>query len=148
MHRLAPPLLTLILLLGGCGSSGQRKDNAPVVVSAIGGTAEPADPSTGEMPMASRVLMGATAQGLVRFDAAGQIEPGLAERWIVIDDGRSYIFRLRDAIWPNGEQVTAEEVAEDVLHRGHHKRRDLTSGVGHGAGFGDWGHEGIGGGEG
>jgi len=116
MHRLAPPLLTLILLLGGCGSSGQRKDNAPVVVSAIGDTAEPADPSAGEMPMASRVLMGATAQGLVRFDAAGQIEPGLAERWIVIDDGRSYIFRLRDAVWPDGEQVTAEQVVR-VLRR-------------------------------
>ena len=116
MHRLAPPLLTLILLLGGCGSSGQRKDNAPVVVSAIGDTAEPADPSAGDMPMASRVLMGATAQGLVRFDAAGQIEPGLAERWIVIDDGRSYIFRLRDAAWPDGEQVTAEQVVR-VLRR-------------------------------
>ena len=45
----------------------------------------------------SRVLLQSTAQGLVRFDASGQIEPGLAERWIVIDNGMSYIFRLRDA---------------------------------------------------
>ena len=58
----------------------------------------------------ARLFADATAQGLVRFDAAGQIEPGLAERWIVIDDGISYIFRLRDAEWADGEPVTADQV--------------------------------------
>jgi peptide/nickel transport system substrate-binding protein len=87
-----------------------RKDDAPVVVSAIGTAARPADPSAGVIGTPQRVLLGATAQGLVRFDAAGQIEPGLAERWIVIDDGRSYIFRLREAYWSDGEPVTAAQV--------------------------------------
>ncbi|RYY32397.1 MAG: ABC transporter substrate-binding protein, partial [Sphingomonadales bacterium] len=50
--------------------------------------------------------------GLVRFDAAGQIEPSLAERWIVIDDGRSFIFRLREAQWSDGEPVTAAQVVK------------------------------------
>jgi len=59
----------------------------------------------------ARLLADATAQGLVRFDAAGQIEPGLAERWIVIDDGMTYIFRLREASWSDGAPVTAEQVA-------------------------------------
>ena len=58
-----------------------------------------------------RLLVDSTAQGLVRFDAAGQIEPGLAERWIVIDQGTSYIFRLREAQWADGRRVTAEQVA-------------------------------------
>jgi oligopeptide transport system substrate-binding protein len=117
MHRTALPVLALALLAGGCESgAGLRKDDAPVVVSAIGGKAEPGDPSAGDMATARRVLMDATAQGLVRFDAAGQIEPGLAERWIVIDDGRSYIFRLRDATWPDGAPVTAEQVVR-VLRR-------------------------------
>lgn len=116
MHRLALPILTLALLTGGCGTVGQRRDDSPVVVSAIGGPAGPADPSAGAMSEAERVLMGATAQGLVRFDAVGQIEPGLAERWIVIDDGRSYIFRLRDAVWADGQPVTAEQVVR-VLRR-------------------------------
>jgi len=88
-----------------------------VVVSAIGNGTTLADPDAGPLDPAHRVLLGATAQGLVRFDAAGQIEPGLAERWIVIDDGRSFIFRLRDdATWPNGEAVTAGEVVR-VLRR-------------------------------
>ena len=81
-----------------------------MLVSAIGGPAQADDPSAGPLEMPARVLLGATAQGLVRFDAAGQIEPGLAERWIVIDDGRSFIFRLREAHWSDGAPVTAAEV--------------------------------------
>ena len=64
----------------------------------------------------SRLLLDSTAQGLVRFDAAGQIEPGLAERWIVIDGGMSYIFRLRDTEWSDGRPVSAPEVVA-VLRR-------------------------------
>ena len=108
-------LLGLAAAMGGCGG-GQRDDDAPVVVSAIGGETRLADPSAGALDNAERVLMGATAQGLVRFDAAGQIEAALAERWIVIDDGRSYIFRLREAYWPDGEPVTAAQVVR-VLRR-------------------------------
>ena len=108
-------VLGLALVAGGC-SNGQRKDDAPVVVSVIGGETNLADPSAGQLDPAERVLMGATAQGLVRFDAAGQIEPALAERWIVIDDGRSYIFRLREAYWPDGAPVSAAQVVR-VLRR-------------------------------
>jgi peptide/nickel transport system substrate-binding protein len=103
-----------LVLLSGCNK--RRPDDVPVEVSVIGGTARPGDPSRGPLDLPARVLMGATAQGLVHFDALGQIEPGLAERWIVIDDGRSYIFRLRDARWPNGRQVTADQVVR-VLKR-------------------------------
>jgi oligopeptide transport system substrate-binding protein len=110
MNRLIPSAaLALAIAVAGCGG-GQRKDNVPVVVSAIGGAPSAGDPSRGALGLPQRVLMDATAQGLVRFDAAGQIEPGLAERWIVIDDGRSYIFRLREAAWPDGQPVTAEQV--------------------------------------
>lgn len=99
--------------LGGCD---RRSDAGPVVVSAIGGAPRLADPSSGELDTPSRLLLDSTAQGLVRFDAAGQIEPSLAERWIVIDGGTSYIFRLRDAEWTDGRPVTAPEVVA-VLRR-------------------------------
>src|SRR6185312_5644959 len=100
-------LLSVLLLLVGCD---QRSDAGPVVVSAIGGNIALADPARGALDHGNRLLLDATAQGLVRFDAAGQIEPGLAERWIVIDHGMSYLFRLRDAEWSDGDKVTSDEV--------------------------------------
>src|SRR3546814_1912793 len=62
-------------------------------------------------------MIGATGQGLVAFDAQGEIEPALAERWIVEDEGKSYIFRLRKATWPDGEEITAEQVARILSSR-------------------------------
>jgi oligopeptide transport system substrate-binding protein len=94
-------------LLAGCNP---RPDSGAVVVSAIGATPAYGDASRMLLDTPARLLADATAQGLVRFDAAGQIEPGLAERWIVIDDGMTYIFRLREATWSDGEPVTAENV--------------------------------------
>lgn len=94
-------------LLGGCD---RRHDVGPVVVSAIGNPPLLVDPSRKHLTTPSRLLLDATAQGLVRFDAAGQIEPGLAERWTIIDGGMSYIFRLRDAEWADGTPVAASEV--------------------------------------
>ena len=115
MHLRLPCLLSLLALAACGGDAGQRRDDTAVVVSAIGAGTMLADPDAGPLDPARRALLGATAQGLVRFDASGQIEPGLAERWIVIDDGRSYIFRLRDdASWPGGEPVTAEEVVRTL----------------------------------
>ncbi|WP_374942018.1 ABC transporter substrate-binding protein [Sphingomonas sp.] len=81
------------------------------MVSAIGEA-----PALGGTGTPSRLLADATAQGLVRFDASGQIEPGLAQRWTVIDDGMSYIFRLREATWGDGTPVTAPQVV-GVLKR-------------------------------
>ena len=69
------------------------------------------DPSLGPLPPADAVLLASVAQGLVRFDANGNIVPGLAERWNVSEDGLGYIFRIASAKWPNGEQITAQQVA-------------------------------------
>ncbi|MEI9851704.1 MAG: ABC transporter substrate-binding protein [Sphingomonas sp.] len=113
--KLAALPLALATALAAAGCGGKPSD-APLSVSAIGARAAPGDPSAGHLDPARRLVMDATAQGLVRFDAAGQIEPGLAERWIVIDDGRSYIFRLREAEWPDGTPVTTEQAAR-VLRR-------------------------------
>lgn len=111
--RFALPLALILALLAGCD---RRSDAGPVVVSAIGATPVVADASLGPRGYPDRLLLGATAQGLVGFDAGGLIEPGLAERWIVIDDGMSYIFRLRDAQWGDGRRVTAAQVVA-VLRR-------------------------------
>lgn len=107
MKPLAP---FFALALIGCGGNSERSDDTPVTVSVIGEASLRGDPNSGALSTPQRVYLGATAQGLVRFDAAGQIEPALAERWIVIDDGRSFIFRLRNAEWSDGSRVTATQV--------------------------------------
>ncbi|MEO9130033.1 MAG: ABC transporter substrate-binding protein [Sphingomonas sp.] len=112
MRRLAL-LLASVLAFSGCD---RRADQGPVVVSAIGGVPRLTDSSSGPIDLPSLLMTNATAQGLVRFDASGQIEPGIAERWTVIDNGMSYIFRLRDAEWSNGQPVTSGEVVA-VLRR-------------------------------
>ncbi|HEY0622038.1 ABC transporter substrate-binding protein [Sphingomonas sp.] len=112
MLRAAMPLaLALAFFASGCD---RRPDDVAVVASAIGGDTKLADPARSELGFATRLMLDSTAQGLVRFDASGGIEPGLAERWIVIDGGRSYIFRLRSAEWPDGKQVTAADVVSSL----------------------------------
>ena len=98
-------LAPLLLAITACNGAG---DERPVAVDAI---------EDGTQGGAERVLLrSALAQGLVRFDAAGQVEPGLAERWNMVDDGRSYIFRLGDATWSDGRPVTADQVVAALRH--------------------------------
>lgn len=101
----------LALMVAGCD---RRPDDVPVAVSVAGAMPAPNEAGAGIMAESTRVLTGALAQGLVRFDAVGEIEPGLAERWIVTDEGRSYIFRLRVAQWPDGNPVTAQQVVASL----------------------------------
>ena len=117
----SPAVRTIPLTLLALTACNQRPDSGPVVVSAIGGRAQLADPARVRLDPGARLLMDATAEGLVRFDAAGQIEPGLAERWIVIDGGMSYIFRLREAQWADGTPVAARDVVAAL-------RRQLAAG--------------------
>lgn len=86
-------LLLLSLLVPACGGSG---DEGPIAVSVIGRQPELRDPSREPLDAPSAALLTATAQGLVQFDRDGQIEPGLAIRWAVSDDGLYYTFRLAD----------------------------------------------------
>jgi peptide/nickel transport system substrate-binding protein len=78
----------------------------------IGGEPRVRDPALGPLPYEDGVLLQNVAQGLVRFDAAGNIVGGLAERWNVSDDGLSYIFRLASVEWSDGKKVSAPQVAK------------------------------------
>lgn len=66
---------------------------------------------------AGQLIRAATHEGLVAFDQSGQVVPAIAERWIVTDDGLSYIFRLRDSTWPGGEEIEATDVRDQLRRR-------------------------------
>ncbi len=101
-------LFALAMAVTGCSNAG---DKQPVTMSVIGTKLKLADPNRGAISRETALMLGATAQGLVAFDADGQIEPALAERWIMTDDGLSVIFRIRRAEWADGRPVTSAEVA-------------------------------------
>ena len=107
------PLLALLLLpallLGPQACRPQPQGTLKAVV--IGGEPKLRDPALGSLSTSDAVLLQNVAQGLVRFDAAGNIVAGIAERWNVSDDGLSYIFRIASRNWPDGSKITAPQVA-------------------------------------
>ncbi|SYX09023.1 Stage 0 sporulation protein KA,oligopeptide ABC transporter substrate-binding protein OppA,ABC-type oligopeptide transport system, periplasmic component,nickel ABC transporter, nickel/metallophore periplasmic binding protein,Bacterial extracellular solute-binding proteins, family 5 Middle [Chlamydia poikilotherma] len=49
-------------------------------------------------------------EGLVQENThTGNLEPALAESYSLSDDGKTYIFHLRQAYWSNGDPLTAED---------------------------------------
>jgi oligopeptide transport system substrate-binding protein len=100
--------LALALSVSACGSS---PDERTLAVSIVGGSPRLLDPQRVTIDRSSAVLMRETRQGLVAFDAAGQIEPALAESWTFTKDGLSVIFRIRRIKWPGGAEVTAADAA-------------------------------------
>ncbi|HSJ77642.1 MAG TPA: ABC transporter substrate-binding protein [Erythrobacter sp.] len=94
------------LALSACGPSGGR---GPVEVAVIGAEESLFEQGV-RLPLAAQHLRATTNEGLVALDPAGQVVPAIAERWIVTEDGMSYIFRLRDSTWPDGEEISAADV--------------------------------------
>jgi len=91
-------ILLAALLTGACHGSTQQQPLRVVVLS-----------ESGDGPAAlDNWLRAATAEGLVSLDDEGKVVPGLAERWIVADGGRGYIFRLRDSAWADGTRLSGE----------------------------------------
>ncbi|MBC7985479.1 MAG: ABC transporter substrate-binding protein, partial [Sphingomonadaceae bacterium] len=107
-------LLTLLLLLLAAGCSDAFGENEPVVVSVAGERPTLADPNRAPPRRGAALLLEGMAPGLVTLDAEGQVEPALARRWIVLDDGVSYIFRLADRHWRDGSELTAAQIVSQL----------------------------------
>nr|WP_298924978.1 ABC transporter substrate-binding protein [uncultured Erythrobacter sp.] len=99
-------LAALSVALSSCGPSA---DSGPIDI-AILGEPESLFQQGVRLSPASQHVRAASFEGLVALDPTGQIVPAIAERWIVTDDGRSYIFRLRNTDWPDGEEITARDI--------------------------------------
>jgi len=86
----------------------------------VGGTlrmATIADPKSFNPIMAKETstttITGHIFEGLTRVNGiSGKVEPHLAERWDVSEDGRTWTFHLRrDVRWSDGKPFTADDVA-------------------------------------
>lgn len=115
---LAAMLAITMLVTAGCGAKTDVPASgtpAPAVVKdtiviAQGADAKSLDPyGTTDSP-AGRV-MSAIFDTLVTRDDEGNVAPGLAESWEIVDD-KTYIFHLRKGVkFHNGEEFKASDVA-------------------------------------
>ena len=103
-------ICTLTIALGGCFGD----DDRPVQVAVIGPSAGAFAPGP-RLPVAAQLFRAATVEGLVGFDEQGRVAPALADRWIVTNDGLSFIFRLRDGTWADGSAITGESARDALL---------------------------------
>jgi len=131
MRRLLTLLLGPALLL--VPTACKQQPQGPIKAVVIGGEPKLRDPALGPLPAADAVLLENIAQGLVRFDATGNIVPGFAERWNVSDDGLSYLFRIASKSWPDGTKITAQQVARllkrQLAERSHNQLKDSLGAV-------------------
>jgi oligopeptide transport system substrate-binding protein len=118
MRSAARALLVPLLALGalcGCsqaphgGSPGAPAHGAAVLERGLGAQPASLDPQLARSIEAQRVLRD-ICEGLTTLDKSGGVAPGIAERWQVSPDGKTYTFFLRhDARWSNGEPVVATD---------------------------------------
>jgi len=94
-----------LLFVSGCGQPRHRAD----LVFLNGAEPESLDPAIITGQPEGRVVY-ALFEGLASLDAAGHVKPGVAERWDISGDKRTYTFHLRhNARWTNGDPVTAAD---------------------------------------
>ncbi|KLE32233.1 ABC transporter substrate-binding protein [Aurantiacibacter gangjinensis] len=100
--------LTLLAATSACGSA----DDGAVDVALIG-SEDAILTSSLRLSGPAQHIRAATQSGLVSLNAQGEVVPALAEAWIVVDEGQTFIFRLRQgSTWPDGTEMTAASVEQ------------------------------------
>ncbi|GAB1594670.1 peptide ABC transporter substrate-binding protein [Lysobacter claricitrinus] len=104
LRRPRRPWATLlaVLVAGAAQASTLERGNGP-------------EPSTLDAHKCQEVACGNVLrdlyEGLVTEDAAGRLVPGMAQRWSVSPDGRTWTFVLRDGLrWSNGDALDANQI--------------------------------------
>ena len=94
----------------GRGSApGVARRGAAVLLRGLGAEPDSLDPQKARADEAQRVLRD-ICEGLTTLDKSGGVAPGIAEKWQVSPDGKTYTFSLRhDARWSSGQPVVAAD---------------------------------------
>jgi len=98
--------LIVCCVLAGC-SNELENDNKQILQRGLAGDADTLDPHKTASVQGHRILVD-IYEGLLRYDAFGKLEGGVADSYSVSKDGLTYTFKLRaNAKWSNGDRVTA-----------------------------------------
>jgi oligopeptide transport system substrate-binding protein len=103
-------LWLLVLATGGCLCGCARQEPPADLVIINGQEPETIDPGILAGQADGRVGL-ALFEGLTRYNPTNATPmPGVAERWEISPDGRTYTFYLRKAaVWSTGERITASD---------------------------------------
>ena len=98
-------IFLVITMISGCGRPPDRAD----LVVINGGEPDTIDPTKIRGQPEGRIAY-SLFEGLTRYKATGETEPGMAERWEISPDGLRYTFHLREGVkWTNGDPITAQD---------------------------------------
>jgi peptide/nickel transport system substrate-binding protein len=82
-----------------------------VLVEGLVGAPRHLNPLLSDANPVDQELVSLIFDGLTRYDNTGRLEPALARRWEVSEDGRTVLFELReDVSWHDGRPFTAADV--------------------------------------
>ena len=102
----------LVSVLSGCGRDSQRAD----LVFINGAEPETLDPAIITGQPEGRVV-NALFEGLCAYNEAGQAVPGVAEKWTISPDGKTYTFQIRlNAKWSDGRPLVAQDFVKCWRH--------------------------------
>lgn len=113
-------ICTLSFLFSGCGGNKQtskmtKAANTDMMTANLGAEPKTIDPALNNTSEGSTVIYN-MFEGLLRIGSDNKPEPGMAEKWEVKDNGKKYIFHLRDGIkWTDNTPITAKDFKYGIL---------------------------------
>lgn len=106
-------LFVALVTLSACNFGKKSEEAKDVENKKELNIAIPSDPPSFHPALATDLISGeilaSVFEGLTRLDPEGNPEEAMAETIDVSDDGKTYTYHLRDAMWSNGDPVIADD---------------------------------------
>ncbi|MEF9961222.1 MAG: peptide ABC transporter substrate-binding protein [Erysipelotrichaceae bacterium] len=106
LTKIAMSTLLLATVLSGCGGGSERPKDEMII--AAGGDVKDLDPAIASDSISNNVLVD-MYDGLFEYDETGNLNPQLCDSYTLSDDKLTYTFKLKDAKWSDGKEITADD---------------------------------------
>lgn len=101
-------LITVISMFSFTGCYGESPFSGNTIVFAIPADEETIDPALNQS-IFSATFIENSFEGLIKVSPDGKVEPGVADKWELSPDKKTYTFHLRgNAVWSDDKSVIAE----------------------------------------
>lgn len=100
-----------VVLAAGLFAGCQKKESGisgQTISVTIGSEPKTIDPTLNNAVDGATIIIH-TFEGLTKLDKEGKVIPGIAKSWKMEDEGKKFVFKLRDAVWSDGQPVKAQD---------------------------------------